>query len=51
MQRCGMVESCLNQTRETTMNYLDDHKMDSRDLKCGWIVVFIAALGLALLAL
>ena len=31
------------------MTYLDDHRMDSYDLKCGWIVVIAA--GLAFLAL
>lgn len=33
------------------MNYLEDHRMNSQDIKGGWIVVLIASLGLVILAL
>lgn len=33
------------------MDYLDDHKIDSKNITGGWIVVLIANLGLIILAL
>jgi len=33
------------------MNYLEDHRMNSQDLKGGWIVVLVANLALVILTL
>ena len=36
---------------ETTMNYIEDHRIDSLDIRGGWVVVLIANLALVILAL
>ena len=41
----------LHQARETKMNYLEDHRMNSQDITGGWIVVLVANLALVILAL
>ena len=41
----------LHQTRETAMNYLEDHRMNSQDITGGWIVVLIANLAFVILVL
>jgi hypothetical protein len=33
------------------MNYIEEHKVDSKDVKGGWIMVFLAGFGLVILSL
>ena len=46
-----MMIAHLHQARETTMDYLEDHRIDAQDIRGGWIVVLLASLGLVALAL